>query len=148
MTQKTDTQNRLKQVLAHLKSLGKRLTPQRIAIIKAIIDHPGHPTAEQIHQAILPHYPTVSLATVYKTINLLKAADEILDLEFHDYGSRYDARRPHPHPHLICTRCGVIMDTELADIETLTDGLARKAGFSASSFRLDIFGLCPKCTQK
>ena len=54
-----------------------------------------HPSVESIHGQLVEHYPTMSLATVYKTINLLKREGEILELEFSDLGNRYDGRKPY-----------------------------------------------------
>ena len=140
-----DTQKRLEELLDHLKRQGNRLTPQRVAIIRAIIHNDGHPSAEDIHKIILVDFPTTSLATVYKTINLLKKSGEILELGFGDDGSRYDGRKPNPHPHMICTNCGTIMDTDSDDYDMLVEKLALQAGFSVQTHRFDIFGLCPAC---
>ena len=138
-------QDRQTAILSRLKEQGCRLTPQRLAIVKTVLEHPGHPTVEEIHQAILKAYPTTSLATVYKTIAMLKAAGEVLELGFGEYGSRYDGRKPYPHPHMICTRCGAILDPELDGLETLVARLAEQTGFAVTSHRFDLFGLCPAC---
>lgn len=143
-----DMQNRLDSILKKLRERGNRLTPQRVAIINAIVNNTTHPSVEQIHQEILKDFPTTSLATVYKTIKLLKEIDEILELGFGDDGSRYDGRKPHPHPHMICTNCGTIVDSELDEFETLINTLAEQTGFSVKTHRLDIFGLCSSCNRR
>ncbi len=140
--------NRLETLLERLRARGLRLTPQRLAIVRALVNHPGHPSVEQLHQEILPDFPTTSLATVYKTVHLLKSQGEVLELAFGEQGSRFDGLRPRPHPHLICTRCGAIMDPAgdgPEALEALAAELAQRAGFSVSSHRFDIFGLCPAC---
>lgn len=141
------TNKRLDHIIKLLRERGNRLTPQRVAILTAFIENESHPTAEQIHKEILKAFPTTSLATVYKTINLLKDIGEILELEFGDDSSRFDARKPHPHPHMICTKCGVIMDSELDKFEIIIDKLAKQTGFSVQSHRFDIFGLCASCSK-
>jgi len=109
--------------------------------------NPEPPSAERIHADIIKDFPTTSLATVYKTISLLKEAGEILELGFGDLGSRYDGRRPYPHPHLICSRCGRIVDTEFEGLDRFVAQLAEQSGFCVTNHRFDIFGLCPECTR-
>lgn len=140
-----NTRKRLDYLLEFLRSRGNRLTPQRVAILRAIVENDNHPSADDVYAAIRKEFPTTSLATVYKTITLLKEAGEILELGFGDDGSRYDGRRPKPHPHLICTKCGAIMDSDLADMDSLVQSLARSANFKVLSNRFDIFGLCAAC---
>lgn len=141
-----DTRKRLDHIISVLRERGNRLTPQRIAILKAFVEHDGHPTAEQIHAGIRESFPTTSLATVYKTINLLKEVGEIMELEF-DSSSRFDARIPHSHPHMICTRCGAIMDSDIEGFDAIIARIADDAGFSVTSHRFDIFGLCADCRK-
>lgn len=142
-----DTQERLNHIISLLKERGNRLTPQRVEILTALLENENHPTAEQIHSEILKKFPTTSLATVYKTIKLLKDVGEVLELGFGDDGSRYDGRKPHPHPHMICTQCGTIMDSELENFDVLINKLAQQAGFAVHSHRFDIFGLCSSCSK-
>lgn len=142
-----DTRKRLEDITNLLRERGNRLTPQRYAILRAFVENDKHPTAEQVHREIRKSFPTTSLATVYKTISLLKEAGEILELEFSGDSSRFDARKPHSHPHMICTGCGAVMDSEIDNFDKLIDSLTREKGFSVQSHRFDIFGLCAKCQK-
>ena len=142
-----DSQKRLDHLQSVLRERGNRLTPQRVAILRAIVSDDTHPSAEQIHSEILRDFPTTSLATVYKTISLLKEIGEILELGFGDDGSRFDGRKPYPHPHLICTKCGAILDSEVDNFNKLIDNLASQNGFSVQTHRFDIFGLCSACNK-
>lgn len=143
-----DQTQRINDLLDLLRARGNRLTPQRVAIVTAIVTHPGHPTVEQLHHEILRDFPTTSLATVYKTVHLLKEAGQVLELSFGDLGNRYDGMRPYPHPHLICTRCGSILDSEIAGFDRIVEDLAGPAGFAVKSHRFDIFGLCATCRKR
>ena len=143
-----DTKTRQEALLAKLKASGLRITPQRVAIVRALAERQDHPSVEQLHKAMLPEFPTTSLATVYKTIHLLKQQGEVLELGFGELGSRYDGRRPEPHPHLICTRCGAITDTSCQGLDELVSRLASQSGFAVASHRLDLFGLCPTCLPR
>jgi Fur family peroxide stress response transcriptional regulator len=88
------------------------------------------------------------LATVYNTINLLKAAGEVLELGFAGLGSRYDGNRPYPHPHAVCTVCGRINDPDCSSLAGLTQELAQQTGFSFTHHQICFFGLCPECQGK
>lgn len=143
-----DAAQRTAELLDRLRRRGHRLTPQRVAVIRALLGHAGHPSVEQLHKALLPQYPTMSLATVYKTMAFLKEQGEVLELGFGELGCRYDGLRPEPHPHLICVRCGLIRDAADSDAPALAElvqGLARRNAFSLTSHRLDLFGLCQDC---
>lgn len=139
---------RLEQMLERLKANDLRITPQRYAVLKVLAHSHEHPSAESIHIQLLEHYPTMSLATVYKTINLLKQEGEVLELEFSDLGNRYDGNKPYPHPHVICTHCGKVLDPSQLDLDEITDKMAKETGFKIESHRLDFYGVCPDCQQK
>lgn len=127
-----------------LRGRGFRLTPQRLAVIRALAAG-RHPTAEEVHTSLARDYPSMSLATVYKTIALLKAQGLILEIDFGARDNRYDILRPYPHPHAVCTRCGAVADPRDPDLAALTAQVARDTGFEITSHRLDFFGLCPQC---
>ncbi len=117
MTEATETTDRLEQIIAKLRERDFRITPQRIAILKIFLGSVEHPSVEQVYRQVKPDFPTTSLATVYKTVNLLKEVGEILEIGFADGGNRYDGNKPYPHPHLICTRCKTIVDPQIELIE-------------------------------
>ena len=101
-------------MVAVLKKHGLRITPQRLAVLKILAKSENHPEVEWIYRSIKKDFPTTSLATVYKTIHLLKELNQVLELGFADRGSRYDGNKPYPHPHIICTSCGAIVDPEFS----------------------------------
>ncbi len=87
----------LGQLVALLRSraAGSRPTPGHLRLL---VHSRSHPSAEQMHVRLLRRFPTMSLATVYKTITLLKQAGEVLELQFSDLGNRYDGTQTHPPP--------------------------------------------------
>ena len=101
----TETEKRLAQMLSRLKANDFRITPQRLAVLRVLATGEGHPTVERIYETVRAEFPTTSIATVYKTVSLLKQLDEVLELGFPDGSNRYDGHKPYPHPHVICTRC-------------------------------------------
>jgi len=88
-----------------------------------------------------------SLATMYKTVTLLKEMGEVLELGFSGDSNRYDGKRPYPHPHLICVRCRKIMDPEVSMAQDLVQQVAHQSGYQIVSHRLDFYGVCPDCRE-
>jgi len=141
------SEDRFQQMLDKLKSLDFRITPQRLAVLWILAASEDHPSAEQIFEKVKIEFPTTSLATIYKTIALLKDLNEVLELGFPDRSNRYDGNKPFPHPHVVCTRCGKIMDPELMSLDGLKDEISRKTGFRIQHHRLDFFGVCQECQK-
>ncbi len=141
------TRHRLDQMLAKLREHEFRITPQRLAVLKVLAQSEGHPSVERIHDAVRGEFPTTSLATIYKTVNLLKEVDEVLELGFPGGSNRYDGNKPYPHPHLICTRCNTIIDPDLDKFKDLTQEVIRQTGYQIQTHRVDFFGICPACQK-
>ncbi len=143
-----DSNVRLEHMLSKLKRQHFRITPQRLCVVKILAAGKGHPSAEEIYAQVKKDFPTTSLATVYKTINLLKEMGEILELGFSHDSSRYDGSNPHPHPHLICMRCKRIVDFEAPALTGMARDISRKTGYEIVNHRLDFFGICPECREE
>jgi Fur family peroxide stress response transcriptional regulator len=143
-----EPQKRVEEMLSKLKNRDFRITPQRMAILKILAASESHPSVDAIYNEVKTLFPTTSLATVYKTVSLLKELDEVLELGFPDGSNRYDGYNPVPHPHAICMKCKKIMDPELMNIDELSEEMSRKTGYKIFHHRLDFFGLCPECQQK
>lgn len=141
-------ENRLQRMLSELKGKNFRLTPQRLAVLKILAEDETHPSVGQVYDRVIKEFPTTSLATVYKTIILLKELNEVLELGFPDGSNRYDGAKPFPHPHMICTRCKKIVDPELTSLSDLNQEMSRKTGYQILYHRLDFFGLCPECQSE
>lgn len=144
----THKEDRLAQMLAKLKGRDFRLTPQRLAILTILAASEDHPTVDEIYTEVRRKFPTTSIATVYKTIALLKELNEVLELGFPDGSNRYDGNKPYPHPHAICIRCKKILDPDISSVDQLSEEMKQKTGYVLSFHRLDFFGLCPECQGK
>jgi Fur family peroxide stress response transcriptional regulator len=140
---KSNPKTRLDDVVAKLRSAGYRITPQRLAIVKILIDSAEHPSVEQIYRRVRKDFPTTSLATVYNTLERLKEMGEVLELAFSG-GSRYDGLNPHSHPHLRCTVCGAIEDLDI-DLGLTAEKVAARRGYADVQHRLEFYGVCPRC---
>ena len=141
-------EERVIRILSKVKERDFRLTPQRLAIIRILAASTDHPSVDDVYREVKTRFPTTSIATVYKTIGLLKVLNEVLELGFPDGSNRYDGNRPYPHPHAVCTKCGKIMDPEISTIDELSEEMKKKTGYTISFHRLDFFGLCPECQGK
>jgi Fur family peroxide stress response transcriptional regulator len=143
------TQNdRLRTLETKLKARGQRVTAQRMAVLEALTTDRKHPGIEDIYARVKEDFPMISLATVYKTINMLEEIGEVMELNTGEDHHRYDGFRPYPHPHLICTRCRRIIDIEAVDLEKIAQKVAHDTGYSIQSERLDIYGICPECQKE
>ncbi len=140
-------ESRLIEMMARLRKEGCRLTPQRMAVVKILASNEDHLSAEKIYERVKADFPFTSLATIYKTVTLLKHLGEVMELGFVDDSNRFDGARPYPHPHLICTKCRTILDPDLPALSNLPKELSKKTGYQISNHRLDFFGVCPQCQK-
>lgn len=135
-------------MLSKLKDRHFRLTPQRLAVVRILATSQEHLSVEEIYKRVKVKFPVTSLATIYKTINVLKNVGELMELGFGDDRNRYDGARPFPHPHLICTQCRKILDPDIPTLSELSKELEEKTGFQIVTHRFDFFGICPECQRR
>ena len=140
--------SRLDHLVGKLREGGYRITPQRLAILEALIASENHPSVERLYEIVRQRFPTTSLATVYKTVSMMKEIGEVLELEFSHSSNRYDGNKPFAHPHLICTECKKILDPEAIDFRNLSERISRETGFVIVNHRLDFYGVCPQCQTR
>jgi Fur family peroxide stress response transcriptional regulator len=139
-----DPQVRFDELIAALKQRNFRLTPQRVELVRLIASSEGHPSAAQLYGRVRPQFPTMSQATVYKTLALLKDMGQVLEIDLHG-DSHYDGNQPQPHPHLICVNCNKIIDAEAHLDQQSIMALEKASGFKVLRSQISLFGLCPDC---
>jgi len=144
----TNPNERFDSILKKLRENNHKLTPQRLAIFKILAHSEGHPNVEKIYERLQDDFPTMSLATVYRNVMMLKSLGEVLELGFPDGSNRYDGNKPYPHPHVICVQCKKIIDPDLTTLENMTAEVADQTGFQILTHRLDFFGVCRDCIEK
>ena len=144
-THMTESENRYDAIIRKLRENGYKLTPQRLAMVRVLAESSGHPDVETIYKKLQDQFPTMSLATVYRNIMLVKSLGEVLELGFADGSNRYDGKKPYPHPHIVCVRCRRIIDPDLFRIDDMTRRVTDETGFRILTHRLDFFGICPDC---
>lgn len=123
-----------------------RLTPQRAAILDVVRDAHDHPTARDIYRRVRARMPGIGFATVYRSLNLLAAHGEILELQLGDGAvARYDGNT-HSHDHVTCVDCGVAADIAVALPQSATRQASAASGFEVFGYELQFRGRCANCT--
>jgi Fur family peroxide stress response transcriptional regulator len=135
------------QMVSKLRGHKFRITPQRLAILRVLAASERHPSVEMVYDTVRREFPTTSIATIYKTVHLLKQINEVLELAFPDGSNRYDGNKPFPHPHVICVRCRKIIDPDLDSLKDMKDEVTDETGFEILNYRLDFFGICKECKK-
>lgn len=130
-----------------LKSKKLKVTPQRLAIFHMLYHTKAHPSAETIYNSLRETHPTMSLATVYKTLDALVKSDLVQQLNVGEDSFRYDATATS-HPHIICTKCHAVHDMELNFIEEFRNKVKQNTDFVLSHEQLYFYGICPDCQEK
>jgi Fe2+ or Zn2+ uptake regulation protein len=135
-------------MIASLQRARHRATPQRTAVIWALVDATNHPSADQLSSAVAARRPGVGLATIYNTLDLLVELGEIVALEFGDGRKRYEVRPRQPHAHLICTACGRVEDVTGVNLLAGPTQEAQRRGFQIYEPRFDLRGVCATCQRQ
>ena len=137
------------QLTEYLVDRGLRSTSQRDMILKIFIEAGRHVNAEELYVLVKKTNPGIGYATVYRTLKLLAEAGLAEERRFDDGFTRFEYKNTDGHhDHLICTRCGTIIEFENERIETLQRDVARGKGFKVHSHKLELYGLCAGCRGK
>jgi len=129
-----------------LRNKGYRATPQRIAICRIAIHSREHPSAQSIYNEVKKAHPTVSLATVYKTLQVLRELNLIQELSFPTGQARFDSYMK-PHVNLVCLQCGSIIDLDDLTTGDFVKRVAAATKFKPNGQRIDVYGICQKCSS-
>ncbi len=126
----------------------ERQTKQKELIMRAVLEHGGHPTAEEIYNKLKDDYPRLSLATVYRNLNLFTTQGKLSSVVIPGEPLHFDYIS-HPHAHLICRKCGHIVDVpayelleELKDSDYLPEAYR---DFTIERVQLHFEGICKDC---
>ena len=125
------------------RARGLKVTPQRQAIFRVLHGEKAHPTAESVYDAVSTSMPTISLRTVYQTLNDLAAMGEVQALDLGTGSARFDPNLD-THHHLVCDRCGRVVDI-YADASGVRVPGPQRHGFTINSTEVVFRGTCPGC---
>lgn len=137
----------MQQLAEILKSKNLKVTPQRLAIFNILYNTTEHPSAEKIYQALLETHPTMSLATVYKTLDAFKKTELVQELNTTGDSYRYDANIKS-HPHAICVECDGVFDIHTHLLDDIKSKVQSETEFTILSQKIYFYGICPKCKNK
>ncbi len=128
---------------------GLKSTRQRAEILEIFLNSAGHQNLGQIYARVAKTDPKIGYTTVYRTLKLLTRLGFAAQRKFADGETRYE---PIPegahHDHLICLRCGKIIEFEDDHLESLQNRIARRHGFDIFHHRMELYGYCRQCARK
>lgn len=131
-----------------LQEKGYRLTPQRSLVIEVLQNANGHISAEEIYEQFHARYPHSNISTVYRTLELLKKLDLVTETDFGEGRVRYHVAEKSHHHHLLCRRCGNIIDLDESVLFPLRNTLLRDYAFEADLEHLAFTGECEECRKR
>jgi Fur family transcriptional regulator, ferric uptake regulator len=129
---------------AYIQDKRLNITAQREAIVEMFLRTRDHVSIDELLTKVRKRQPRVGYATVYRTLKLLVDSGLAVERQFGDGQARYEVVGDH-HDHLICVKCGLILEFEDEEIERLQDRIAsRLGGFTVLRHRHELYGMCPK----
>jgi Fur family peroxide stress response transcriptional regulator len=129
-----------------LRDHGYKVTPQRLAVYDVIDQNKTHPNAEAIYKELQPKYPSMSLATVYKTMEIFAKIGVVQVLQCEEESHRFDFN-VSPHAHIRCTVCNRVDDVDV-DMEALKQMAAKETSYKVDGIGLSFTGVCADCQKK
>ncbi|HEX9778899.1 MAG TPA: transcriptional repressor [Geopsychrobacteraceae bacterium] len=133
----------------YLAQKGLKNTNQRMIILQEFLEQASHLSTEELYLKVRSKYPNIGYATVHRTLKLFAECGIAAERNFGDGQGRFELMLGEQHhDHLICSRCGLIVEFENPQIEQLQNEVARRHGFVIENHRLELFGICSDCTGK
>ncbi len=139
-----------KKIISELDKKGFRNSPKRNAIIRAFVSSNKHLNADELYEMVKKINAGIGFVTVYRTLKLLVKYGFAREVDFKDGFTRYEINDEPSvqHDHLICIRCGSVIEFKDSEIERLKDKASRDTGFKPIFHRFEIFGICKQCSKK
>ena len=133
----------------YVSGKGLKQSSQRKEVLWTFLKTEKHLTADELHRLVLKKIPTIGIATIYRTVKLLKESGLCREIRLEDGITRYEHFYGHEHhDHLICSDCGRLTEVFDPEIEKLQEKLIKKHGFKVDSHKLEIYGTCKQCKNK
>jgi Fur family peroxide stress response transcriptional regulator len=130
-----------------LRDKGCKVTPQRLAVYDVLTRTTDHPTAEMIYEKVRKYYPTMSFATVYKSVEIFSKLGIIQVLNTGEDSFRYDADTA-VHPHIRCIKCGKVCNVSHLEAKAVENMVSTETGFEVQGHQFYFYGVCPECQDK
>ena len=132
----------------YLREHRQPLTRQRDLVANVVFLSEGHLSVDGIRRELKRQNMRVGMATVYRTLDLLEESGLVRAHEFGEGFKRYEpALAQGDHEHLICERCGRVVEFSNERLERMLPALSDEHGFQHRSHRVEIYGVCRACRQ-
>ena len=138
----------LQTLIHNVRRAGCRVTRQRVLILQALCELDGHASAERVHRRVLDAQPRIHLSTVYRTLERLRDLGILSQIDLGRQCAEYEIVADQPHHHLVCQRCGRVIDLDHSYLAALAEPIRRDFGFDPILCHFAIFGLCRQCRQE
>ena len=133
----------------YLRNNGLLVSGQREQILDIFLKTEKHHTINDVYDMVRKKHPRIGLATVYRTMKIICDAGLARETDFGGSVRRFEHKYKHQHhDHLVCLKCGGIIEVISPGIEKLQKSLAKKHRFKAVKHRMEIFGICRTCRSK
>jgi len=136
------------KVARQLQDQGYRLTPQRLAILEVIKGAGRHMSIQDILDKLADSYPTLSVPTVYRNLQWLKAAGLVAETDLGGECHEYEYIAEHPHHHLVCLECGERLTLPDSLLDPVRAYLRDTLGYLPRAEHFAFFGICPACQER
>ena len=141
--------DKVSDLVDQMKRCGYKVTNQRELILKEFTEKGGHLSAQEVYENVRKVIPHISLTTIYRNIEMLTAIGVLYPVELasaSDGSALYEINRIHDHHHhLVCTKCGKIIEFNMCLFQEIGKKLSSITQFKIDEHRLKVFGRCPKC---
>ncbi|MBC8180775.1 transcriptional repressor [candidate division KSB1 bacterium] len=136
-----------KQYLNYLKTNNLKSSKRRDFIFDFILQKKGHFTIDDLYQKLLVIDPDIGIATIYRTIRLLVDCGILTEHTFGEKKGYFELANSHlsHHGHLICIKCGKIIEFDNELIENYQEVLKKKYNFKIQSYKFEVYGICREC---
>lgn len=144
---KLETIEELKKIV---KQKGLKYTEQREIVLNILLNAEDHLSAEDVYASIKKKYPqsNIGIATVYRALSFLEEVDLITSLAFGTEGKKYESNVKEHHDHLICIKCGKIIEFLDEEIERRQERIAKRNKFKITSHSMQLYGICEDCQKE
>lgn len=134
-----------KRITEQLSQVGYRITQPRRAVIRALLEDAGYSSPAMVHQGARRYCPTVGLVTVYRTLDLLSELGFVRRIHSEDGCHGYAIANHGHHHHLICRKCGAVIEFEGCDLSPFLARVSQETGYLIEDHLLELVGVCLKC---
>lgn len=138
----------VKQSERQLRKAGKRLTPQRRLILDILSEADAHLDALEIYERARADETRLSLATVYRTLSVLKETGLVNELHLDDEHHHYELSGKEEHSHLVCLGCGCVIEVDNAAFFKAAQAVGQAYGFKVSTAQVELAGYCRECSAE